>query len=143
MSVSGLSSLTGVSDTATTTVSSSSKELEDEFLTLLVAQLEYQDPLNPVDSTQFTTQLAQFSQLEQLEEINTGITSLVAYQASLQNANLASLIGKTIGYEVEATDGTTSTASGTVTSVNFDSDGTYFVVDGKTQVALSDVIRIQ
>jgi flagellar basal-body rod modification protein FlgD len=43
---------------------------EETFLTLLVSQLQYQDPLNPVDSTQFVTQLTGYSQLEQLIQID-------------------------------------------------------------------------
>ena len=42
----------------------------DSFITLLVAQLQGQDPLNPMDPTQFVTQLVQFNQLEQLIQIN-------------------------------------------------------------------------
>ena len=42
---------------------------KDDFLTLLVAQLQHQDPLNPSDSTEFTAQLAQFSSLEQLQNV--------------------------------------------------------------------------
>jgi len=55
---------------------------KDTFLKLLVAQLQYQNPLNPTDSVQFVTQLAQFSQLEQttqmaadLSVIRTALTS--------------------------------------------------------------------
>ena len=43
---------------------------ENTFLKLLVSQLQYQDPLNPVDSTQFVTQLTGYSQLEQLINID-------------------------------------------------------------------------
>jgi flagellar basal-body rod modification protein FlgD len=58
------------SDTSTNSSSSSSSTgttppTEQMFMTLLVAQLKNQDPLNPVDGTQFVAQLAQFSQLEQ------------------------------------------------------------------------------
>jgi len=42
---------------------------QDQFLQLLVAQIHYQDPTNPTDSTAFVTQLAQFSSLEQLVAI--------------------------------------------------------------------------
>jgi flagellar basal-body rod modification protein FlgD len=51
---------------------------EDTFLTLLVSQLQYQDPLQPVDSTQFVTQLTGYSQLEQLINIDTNTTPAAA-----------------------------------------------------------------
>lgn len=49
---------------------------EDTFLQLLVAQIQNQDPTNPIDSTTFLTQLASFSQLEQLIGINQGVQTL-------------------------------------------------------------------
>ena len=55
---------------ATAAGSNSPLANEDTFLTLLVSQLQYQDPLNPVDSTQFVTQLTGYSQLEQLINID-------------------------------------------------------------------------
>jgi len=49
---------------------------EGTFLTLLVSQLQNQDPLNPTDSNQFVTQLTQYSQLEQLMGINTNTSTI-------------------------------------------------------------------
>jgi flagellar basal-body rod modification protein FlgD len=51
---------------------------KDEFLKLLVAQLENQDPMNPVSNDQFITQLATFSSLEQLVSINQAVTKLAS-----------------------------------------------------------------
>ena len=51
---------------------------KDDFLTMLVAQLENQDPLNPMDGTDFSAQLAQFSQLEQLMNLNTSMETLAS-----------------------------------------------------------------
>jgi flagellar basal-body rod modification protein FlgD len=51
---------------------------ENQFLQLLVAQLQYQDPTSPTDSTQFVTQLAQFSSLEQLISIHGDLDTLNA-----------------------------------------------------------------
>jgi len=50
---------------------------EQQFLQLLVAQLQNQDPLNPMDGTQFVSQLAQFSELEQMIGVNQGVQQLV------------------------------------------------------------------
>ncbi len=51
---------------------------ENTFLQLLVAQLKYQDPMQPVDNTQFVTQLAQFQSLSMLTSIKTDLDELVA-----------------------------------------------------------------
>jgi len=55
---------------------------ENQFLQLLVAQIQYQDPTNPTDSTAFVTQLAQFSSLEQLIGIRSDLDSEVQSSAS-------------------------------------------------------------
>jgi flagellar basal-body rod modification protein FlgD len=69
---------------------------KDDFLKLLTTQLKHQDPLNPMEGTEFTAQLAQFSSLEQLNNINTSIEQLTASQTSMQNAQAVTLIGKTV-----------------------------------------------
>ncbi len=69
---------------------------KNDFLNLLVQQVQHQDPLNPMNSTDFTAQLAQFSQLEQLTQVNDKLSELKLYQASINNAQAISLIGKDI-----------------------------------------------
>ncbi len=69
---------------------------KDDFLNLLVTQLQHQDPLNPTDSVEFTAQLAQFSSLEQLGNVNDNLSDLKNFQASLNNSQAVSLIGKAI-----------------------------------------------
>jgi len=66
---------------------------ENEFLTLLVAQIKNQDPTNPTDSTQFVTQLAQFSELEQMIAIRSDIES----QMASTTQNTGSTTGSTQG----------------------------------------------
>jgi flagellar basal-body rod modification protein FlgD len=81
---------------------------KDQFMTLLVAQLQNQDPLNPMDSTGFTAQLAQFSSLEQLQNINSNLGDLGIAQSSLSHAQAVSFIGKAVissGSELEVTNG--------------------------------------
>ncbi|SHL01461.1 flagellar hook assembly protein FlgD [Rhodothermus profundi] len=81
-----------------------SQELDREaFLRLLVTQLRYQDPINPLDSREFAAQLAQFTTVEQLIGINETLTAQTdAYNALAQgihNSVAASLVGKVIEAE--------------------------------------------
>lgn len=69
---------------------------KDDFLTLLVAQLQHQDPLNPAESTEFTAQLAQFSSLEQLQNIDATLSGFEVYQSTLNNIQSSGFIGKTV-----------------------------------------------
>lgn len=59
----------------------------DLFMTLLVAQLKNQDPLQPQDGTEFVAQLAQFNSLDQLVGIRQSIEQLTAYMHQLENQN--------------------------------------------------------
>jgi len=84
------------SNTSGVTSSKDSALGKDDFLNLLVAQLQNQDPLNPMDSTAFTSQLAEFSSLEQLANVNENLEYLQMYQSSINNAQAVSFIGKNI-----------------------------------------------
>ena len=68
----------------------------DDFLKLLVAQLTYQDPLDPMDDKDFTAQLAQFSSLDQLIKISDGVDQMNIGAAQQNMLNSASFIGKEI-----------------------------------------------
>lgn len=67
---------------------------KDDFLQLLVAQLQNQDPLNPMEGTEFTAQLAQFSSLEQLYNVNDNLGDLESNQLVTNNTQAVSMIGK-------------------------------------------------
>ncbi len=69
---------------------------KDDFLKLLVTQLQNQDPLNPSDPTEFTAQLAQFSSLEQLFEVNASIGRMASATADMERMSAMGLIGKEV-----------------------------------------------
>lgn len=69
---------------------------QDAYLKLLVAQLQHQDPMNPMDDKEMTSQLSQFSSLEQLTNINTGIKSMVSSQNQGSMLNAVGFIGKNV-----------------------------------------------
>ncbi len=69
---------------------------KDDFFRMLLAQIQNQDPLNPMDGTAFSAQLAQFSSLEQLSNINDQMETMNLYQASANNAQSLNLIGREV-----------------------------------------------
>lgn len=73
---------------------------KDDFLKLLVTQLSYQDPLNPMKGTEFSAQLAQFSSVEQLQniqqELKNSIDANYLLTTSINNTLAATVIGKTV-----------------------------------------------
>lgn len=84
------------SNTATTPADAQAPLGKDEFLKLLVAQLSAQDPLNPMDSREFSAQLAQFSALEQMTNVNSTLEKLVLAQTAMGNSSMINLIGKSV-----------------------------------------------
>ena len=85
---------------------------QDDFLKLLIAQLQNQDPLKPMDNQEFAAQLATFNSLGQLIEINGKLGALQIGQGSLSQYNAASLIGKEIssaGNQVNLSAGDSAT----------------------------------
>lgn len=99
---------------------------KDEFLNLLVTQLQYQDPLNPSSDTEFIAQMAQFSSLEQMQNLNTNFAQYKAY----------SLVGK----NVQATVGL-DTVEGYVESVRMVGDEAYAIIDGNS-VLVDDIKKV-
>lgn len=69
---------------------------QDEFLRLLMTQLQQQDPLNPMDNTEFVSQLSDFASLEQLQNMSTGMEHLAYSQAANTSAQMVSFIGKDV-----------------------------------------------
>lgn len=69
---------------------------KDDFLRLLVTQLQHQDPLQPMQNTEFVAQLAQFSSLEQLNNIGDQLSLVQMGQMSVSNMQAAALVGREI-----------------------------------------------
>jgi len=103
-----------------------------DFLKLLVAQMQNQDPLNPISGTDFTAQLAQFSTLQGVQQMNSNFANLLLLQNLTQGTNL---IGKTVTY---TKPNSTQTSTGVVKSVSV-AGGSAALVIGGNNVALSQV----
>ena len=106
----------------------------DAFLKLLVAQLKYQDPLNPADGAEFLAQTAQFTMVEKL---TTMVTQGEAVARSQQETQAAQLVGKQVTY----VSSTGAKSEGIVDSTSFSDDGQTLMIDGKS-VKLSAVTGV-
>jgi flagellar basal-body rod modification protein FlgD len=96
-----LSSFTGAQAAPAT----ASNELgKDAFLKLLTAQLQNQDPTQPVDNQAFIAQLAQFSSLEQLQGVSSRLDNLLTATQSAASLNTATLVGKYVTYQASGID---------------------------------------
>ena len=95
MDVSAVSALTS-QKTASEKAEATLSDSFDTFLTLLTTQLRYQDPLEPMDSAEFTNQLVQFSQVEQSISTNSNLEKLLGFQGANQAVAAISYIGTSV-----------------------------------------------
>jgi len=95
MAITASSSITGANaaSAAASTASVSNSDSEQRFLKLLVTQLNNQDPLNPMENAELTSQLAQMSTVSGIEKLNSTLSGLVSQTGSNQVLQAASLIG--------------------------------------------------
>ncbi|MFB5266573.1 flagellar hook capping FlgD N-terminal domain-containing protein [Paenibacillus enshidis] len=117
---------------------------KDEFLKLLITQLQNQDPMQPMEDKEFIAQMAQFTSVEQLMNISTQLTAMTE-SLSISSA----MIGKEITWISEGkTDPITGEKpEGTVQSGIVDSivirDGKQYATVGKEEIALTDITSIK
>jgi flagellar basal-body rod modification protein FlgD len=123
---------------ATTTPTAKSPDDQfgkDTFLKLLVAQLRYQNPLDPQDGSQFLAQTAQFTMVEKL-------TSLEAETKAQVSANQVLAASTMIGHEVKYLDADETSQIGVVTSVKLTADGPVLRI-GDADIPLSSIEEVR
>lgn len=127
---------TSSSDTSGSTASSSTGSLLDPqaFLQLLVAQLQYQDPTNPTDTSTFMNQTAMLSQVQTMNSMSSTLQSLTAAQ---QSQSATAMIGKQVTWQ----DATGADQSGVVTGAQLSNSGASLTV-GTTVVPLSSITAV-
>ena len=113
---------------------------QEDFIKLFLAQLQFQDPMEPVDNREFLAQLAQFSALEQSRQTSQNTNDLLAMNASTQAVGL-------LGKQVEV-QGMGAPVTGTVLAVQFTTSGSVLNVrtaDGEilTDIRLSQVSLVK
>lgn len=129
-SVNSTSSTAATTSSKTSTATTSSLDF-DSFITLLAAELKYQDPDDPVSGTEYVSQMAQISTLSGLADIGTTVNNSAAF----------SIIGKEATYSVTDSSGNTTTGSGTVQSVTTSGSNTYVNVGG-TSVNYDSIVTV-
>ena len=110
---------------------SSSTISQQDFLKVLLTNLQFQDPLKPLDNEQFLAQMAQFSSLEQTKQLNDQITQLLTVQSSMQSIGL---IGKTVQISSAG-----QSVIGAVTTVRFDNGVPLFTIKQDNGQQLTDI----
>ena len=115
-------------DTSVKREAPSGKLGKDDFLKLLVGQLQHQDPLDPMKDADFMGQMAQFSQLEQMTNVST----------ALEQSRSLGLLGHTVTYQEK--DG--SVATGVVDKVVMEAGKPSLTVDGKAGIDPATVKEI-
>jgi flagellar basal-body rod modification protein FlgD len=143
MSVSSVSSTT--SSTTTSTTSTDSLISSDAFLTILCTQLQYQDPLDPMETNEFVSELAQLTSVQELQSISDGIDSLVSSNEAAGLSQWSDIIGKSIavdGNSVTTDDSIVITPSGDYDSIvltltNSDGEETTQTLSGGDSLTLT------
>ena len=107
---------------------------QDAFLKLLVAQLKYQDPLNPADGAEFLAQTAQFTMVEKLADLEAQGQSTVTSQQQMQAAQL-------VGRQVTYVDSTGNLVEGVVESAEYTPDGQSLTIGGQA-VELDNITKV-
>jgi len=105
---------------------------KDAFMSILVAQLQHQDPLRPMDDREFISQMAQFTALEQMQNLNSEFTQLKAID----------MLGKHIIAELREEGKEPELISGIAESAGF-VDGRINIVVGGRSVPIEDILNIQ
>jgi flagellar basal-body rod modification protein FlgD len=121
--------------TATNTKAPTNQLGKDDFLKLLSAQLQYQNPMDPMDNTQFVAQMANFSTLEQ-------VTNLATAQAGLTKTMTAQQSIELIGHTVSYVDSNDVSKTGKVSSVETAGGTPSLTIDGVSGIDPSYVSQI-
>ena len=95
-STSSNAKINSILGTSSTTTKSAADQAQDRFMTLLVAQLNNQDPMNPMDNAQMTSQMAQINTVSGIQQLNDTVKSLTSQFASMQILQGTAMLGREV-----------------------------------------------
>jgi len=137
MTMSAIDPTTAAASASSTSSSTTAPVDTSEFLKLLVAQLQHQDPTQPTEGTEFVTQLAQFSQVEAAQNQTTQLTTISNQMTGLSSNEAANLIGK----QVDVGGGTLAFGGTLAATTNVTLGGAASQVTVQVKDASGDVVR--
>src|ERR1700754_819574 len=108
---------------------------QDDFIKLFVSELQFQDPMQPLDNSQFLLQLSQFESIELNGETNEGIQNLLSMNSTSQSISL-------LNHPVQVTGTDGSTTAGKISAVEFSSAGVQLSVTDATSGAVMTGVRL-
>ncbi|MEG3112930.1 MULTISPECIES: flagellar hook assembly protein FlgD [Pantoea] len=124
-----------VLSSSSSSTGNSAQDLQNQFLTMLVTQLQNQDPTNPMDNSQLTTQLAQINTLSGIEKLNTTLGSISGQITTSQSLQTSTLIGHGVmvdGSQVLVGSGTTTPFGVSLTTASTATSATIKDASGNT-----------
>ncbi|WAA10718.1 flagellar hook capping FlgD N-terminal domain-containing protein [Fervidibacillus albus] len=120
---------------------------KDTFLKLFMAQLQNQDPLNPLEDKDFIEQMATFTSVEQLMDMNEALESILQAEQENQQIGYLQLVGKDVLWHKisysEDGDLIIDEGTGNITSIYFAEDGPLFYLEDGTELAAANITEIQ
>jgi len=118
---------------------STASDIATNYMKLLVAELQNQNPLEPLDNKEMASQLAQLSQLQQLQTMNSGFARILT---SVERTYASSLVGKEISFLADSQTGTQEIQRGAVEQVYNNVDGEIVLIANGHTVILDNVISV-
>jgi flagellar basal-body rod modification protein FlgD len=133
MSVDSIGAVLGAPDT---TSGVNQKAInQDDFIKLFVSELQFQDPMQPLDNSQFLLQLSQFESIELSGETNQGVQDLLTMNSSSQSISL-------LNHPVQVTGADGSTTAGKISAVEFTSGGVQLSVTATSSGSVMTGVRL-
>ncbi|MCJ7839644.1 flagellar hook assembly protein FlgD [Lederbergia sp. NSJ-179] len=120
---------------------------KDDFLKLLMTQLQNQDPMNPMEDNEFISQMATFSSLEQMTNMNNSIEKLVQLETQSSLIDFSRFVGKEVTWhnvvnDTETDEATVKEGKGVVTSVQFVGDSVKFILEDGTELFPANISQV-
>ncbi|WP_431799377.1 flagellar hook assembly protein FlgD [Halobacillus andaensis] len=117
---------------------------KDDFLKILMTQLQNQNPLDPMEDKEFVSQMAQFSSLEQMTNMSSSMSDFTSSQSSLPVVQYSGLIGKEVTYPVydEETETVEEYRDSKVESVSQENGDTLLVLSDGQEVPVEEITNV-